>query len=84
MNELLEAAMLVAAGIALWGLTWWLERVTRRPGLSFFIGAVTLLATAAAGFARGNWGLPLLFSIQAVGFLYIGRWRRRTSAGERP
>ena len=80
MTELLQVGLVVAAGIAMVGLTWWLERAMRRPGLSLFIGGIILLATAAAGFARGYRVLPLLFSTQAVGFLYIARWQRRTSA----
>lgn len=81
MSELVALAVIVLAGFALFGIVWWLERATRRPGLSFLICGIVLLVGAGLGL---RWWQRLLFGLQAIGFLYLARWRQVSARAAAP
>ena len=73
----------ILCGAAFFGIVWGLERVTRRPGLTFLITGLAQIGIAAVGFTQGYLLLSLLFLLQAIGFLYFARWRWLTGRTER-
>jgi hypothetical protein len=81
-NALIVLAPFVG-GAAAFALALWLERATRRPGLSFGIGGVALICVAVLGLSSGSLLLPVLFLVQGIGFLYHARWRRAITRAER-
>jgi hypothetical protein len=83
MRDLLLVTAIVLAGFALFGISWWLERATRRPGLAFLICGVLLLVGAGLGLAGGYRLLPFFFGLQATGFFYTSRWRHLMTRAER-
>lgn len=56
-----------------------LERRLRQPGLANLVVAVGLVASAVLGLNDGRRLLPILFLLQAPGFLYFA-WFRRSRA----
>jgi hypothetical protein len=56
-----------------------LERWLRQPGLANLLVAVGLVGAAVLGLSDGRRLLPILFLLQAPGFLYFA-WLRRTRA----
>jgi hypothetical protein len=82
MTALLLLAPIVGA-VAFLVIAWWLERFTRRPGLFFLIIGVAGIGGAGLAFVRGIWWLSLLFLLQAIGFLYLARFRHTTTRTER-
>jgi len=66
MSGLAGLALIVIAGFGLFGLVWWIERSTRRPGLAAFIGGFTVLIGAAASLSVGQRLIPLIFALQAL------------------
>jgi CHASE2 domain-containing sensor protein len=83
MSGLVGLALIVMAGFGLFGLVWWIERSTRRPGLAAFIGGFLVLIGAAASLSVGQRLLPLIFALQALIFFYqaYDKWsvNRRTN-----
>lgn len=64
----MELLIVVAGAAALFGIAWWLERVTGRKGLKRDIGAVVFLLGAAYFFSREQWIGAFAFAVQAVIF----------------
>jgi hypothetical protein len=56
------------------------ERWLRQPGLANLVVAIGLVAAAALGLSDGRRLVPILFLLQAPGFLYFA-WFRRTRRG---
>lgn len=79
MFQLLALLAVIVGAVAVFGVSWWLERVLGWLGLRFVIGGAILLVVAVLGFARGDRLLPLLFVVQATGFYYHARWLRSTA-----
>lgn len=77
--QLLALLGIVLAGLALFGIAWWIERLTRRAGLAFASTAVLLLGAAGLGLADGQWLRALLSGVHAIAFLYFAHWRRTTA-----
>jgi hypothetical protein len=73
---LLRIVLGAAAGmLALYGLERWL----RLPGLANLAVAVGLMVAAVLGLSDGRRLVPILFLLQAPGFLYFA-WFRRSRA----
>lgn len=83
MRELVLLTLVVLASFAIFGIAWWLERATRRPGLTFLVGGVLLLLGTGLGLALGQRLQPLFNGVQAIGFFYLARWRHVTARAER-
>jgi hypothetical protein len=79
MHPLLALALIVITGFGLFGLTWWFERFTRKPGLSAFLGGGLLLVGAAASLSTGQRLLPAVFVLQAAALFYFSYWKRSTA-----
>lgn len=88
MSPMMGLLGIVLAAFAFCALVWWLERVTRRPGLGFACAGATGLVGAVIGFVDGNRLLPAAFLVEAIGLLYIaflqqkGALTARTGAAE--
>jgi hypothetical protein len=79
MNALLALALLCAVGIALFGLTKWLEHAMRRPGLADLIFGSVFLACVVLALATGRRLTALFLAVFAMRSFY--HWRR--AAGTR-
>lgn len=83
MTPLMGLLVIVIAGLAIFALALWVERATQIAGLAFIFTAVGLLGAAALGAANGRRLLPIVFVLQAIGFLVQARWRRTKARAER-
>lgn len=71
--------LIVVGAVAGLLLVFGLERWLRQPGLANLFVAVGLVVAAGLGLNDGQRLLPILFLLQAPGFLYFA-WLRRTRA----
>ena len=63
------------AGLAVFGITRWLEWRTARPGLALLILAFVFLALAAFGIVEREWRLSLIAALQAGVLFFQARWK---------
>ena len=72
----------VAGGVALVGIMWWLEQLTGRTGVTYIIAGALFLIGAVLGIVQGGQVLPLVLIVVGAGLSLFGTswWLERKTA----